>query len=150
MTARQPAAPAGRLCLFRHCSQQETHDTRWQPRKSGAGCDDATRRKRDGCPPDRTALRRTTALLGVDVATRRSSFESGATIVGVVPGGPAATAGLMAGDTIVSLGGHAITTPNALTAELMSQHPGANVTVQYLRAGRQQTATLVLGNGPPQ
>jgi S1-C subfamily serine protease len=91
-----------------------------------------------------------TAFLGIAVATGNGSSLSGATIAGVVAGGPAATAGLTAGDTIVSFDGHTISTPTQLTQQLLTVHPGTNAPVQYLQGGLQKSTTVTLSSGPPQ
>ena len=72
-------------------------------------------------------------------------------IADVVQGGPAADAGLAAGDTITSLGGTGVSSPEALTDVMLSEKPGASVQVEYVdSSGQQQAATVQLGNGPPQ
>jgi S1-C subfamily serine protease len=93
-----------------------------------------------------------TAFLGVSVTS--SSFDgegSGAVIAGVVPGGPAATAGLAPGDVITSIGGRAVSTPTSLATVMLTQHSTAKVTVTYLdQTGTPATATVTLASGPPQ
>ena len=94
-----------------------------------------------------------TAFLGVQVESAQSSGSgtSGAVIADVVQGGPAANAGLAAGDTITSLGGTGVSSPEALTDLMLAQKPGASVQVEYVdSSGQQQSATVQLGNGPPQ
>lgn len=106
-----------------------------------------------------------TAMLGVgiDSSTQQGNggfgwsrggagtSSSGATIAQVVTGGPAADAGLVAGDTITALDGHSITSPNDLTAVMTSEKPGAHVRVTFLdTSGQQHSATVVLASGPPQ
>jgi S1-C subfamily serine protease len=89
-----------------------------------------------------------TALLGVDVAT---GTGAGATIAGVVSGGPADKAGLAVGDVITSLGGQSITSADALTKAMTSQSPGATVKVGYTNAtGTTHSADVHLASGPPQ
>ncbi|WP_199528180.1 trypsin-like peptidase domain-containing protein [Kitasatospora sp. SolWspMP-SS2h] len=87
------------------------------------------------------------AALGVTV---RPYFDAnfqpaGAAVVSVVDGGPAASAGLQAGDVITKVGDTAITSPSALTTALASQSPGAKVTVGYQRDGQDKTAEVTLG-----
>ncbi len=90
-----------------------------------------------------------TAFLGVEVA-ENSYGGSGAVITSVVPGGPAATAGLAPGDLITSVGGQAISSPAGLTTIIMTQKPGASISATYLdQAGTTQTANLALASGPP-
>jgi S1-C subfamily serine protease len=90
-----------------------------------------------------------TAFLGVEVE-ESSSGGSGAVITSVVPGSPAAAAGLTPGDLITSVGGHAVSSPAGLTTIIMTQKPGAPISATYLdQEGATQTANLALGSGPP-
>jgi S1-C subfamily serine protease len=94
-----------------------------------------------------------TAFLGVQVESPSAggSGTSGAYIASVVAGDPASNAGLVEGDTITSLGGTAVASPEALTTVMMSQKPGNSVQVQYINtSGSQATTTVQLGSGPPQ
>ena len=89
-----------------------------------------------------------TAFLGIQV---QGGGAGGLVVAGVVPGGPAESAGLEAGDVITSIDGRAITTPGSLTSYLLTKKPGARVTVGYIDpTGRSLTATLTLASGPPQ
>jgi len=75
--------------------------------------------------------------------------SSGAVIAGTVDGGPAAKAGLSQGDTITSLDGHTIDSPDALTTALATKRPGDQVSVGYVdQNGSSQTVTVTLGSGP--
>jgi S1-C subfamily serine protease len=90
-----------------------------------------------------------TAFLGVEVGVN-SYGGSGAVITSVVPGSPAAAAGLAPGDLITSFGGQAISSPAGLTTIIMTQKPGAPISATYLdQAGTTQTANLALASGPP-
>jgi S1-C subfamily serine protease len=93
-----------------------------------------------------------TAFLGVEISGSTGTGgqgASGATIVGVVQGGAAAQAGIVGGDTITSVGGHAITSPTALRDTLTALKPGTRVSVSWqTQAGQSQTATVTLGSGP--
>lgn len=98
-----------------------------------------------------------TAFLGVDVITAlRSALgngapASGATIAAAAHGGPAAAAGLGAGDTITAVGGRRISNPDALTRLILSKKPGVRVFVKYTdQLGISHTASVRLGSGPPQ
>jgi S1-C subfamily serine protease len=90
-----------------------------------------------------------TAFLGVEVA-ENSYGGSGAVVTSVVPGGPAAAAGLTPGDLITSFGGHAVSSPAALTTLVTTQKPGASVSATYVdQEGVTQTSNLALASGPP-
>jgi S1-C subfamily serine protease len=80
-----------------------------------------------------------------------SQTSSGALIAGVVSGGPAAAAGLTAGDVITAINGKAVATPTAITSRLLTMKPGAKITIAYTdQSGASHTATVKLGSGPAQ
>jgi S1-C subfamily serine protease len=94
------------------------------------------------------------AILGVEVEANGSTFggssEPGALIAAVLPGTPAAAAGLAAGDVIVSLNGQAVDSPSALSSLMANHHPGDRVTVGYdSSSGQLSTVTVTLAAGPP-
>ncbi|MFI1656555.1 S1C family serine protease [Streptomyces sp. NPDC020472] len=63
----------------------------------------------------------------------------------VTPGGPAAKAGLKAGDVITGFGDHPIDSGPTLISEIWTHKPGDSVKITYERDGRTATATVVLG-----
>jgi S1-C subfamily serine protease len=82
---------------------------------------------------------RTRAVLGLQLQVEPSSKEQGATIMGVSPGGPAAEAGLAAGDVIVALNGAQITGPDAprqVVARMVTVKPDSKVTLKVMREGK--------------
>jgi S1-C subfamily serine protease len=90
-----------------------------------------------------------TGFLGVNVTS--PSVGIGAKIVSVVSGSPASQAGLAEGDTITSLGGQSVSSPNSLTTIIEGAKPGAFVPLAYIDpSGAQQTVTVHLVSGPPQ
>lgn len=90
-----------------------------------------------------------TAFLGVE-STSNSYSGSGAVISAVVPGSAAEAAGLAAGDLILSVGGHTISTPQELSDVVLTQKPGASISAVYVdQAGATQTTNLTLASGPP-
>ena len=72
----------------------------------------------------------------------------GALIGTVIGGGPAAQAGLKAGDRIVSVAGKAVAAPEDVAAAIVDRKPGDRVAVRFVRAGKEQTATVKLGTRP--
>jgi putative serine protease PepD len=64
----------------------------------------------------------------------------------VAPGGPAARAGLRAGDIITYLGGQPITTPYSLIDAIRSLAPGSSVRVGFIRHGQARQARMTLGS----
>ena len=90
-----------------------------------------------------------TAFLGVEVSGQGTSGVSGAAIVGVVPGGAAASAGITGGDVITSVGGKAVTSANGLRDALVTHQPGDSVTITWQNPqGQSQSANVTLGSGP--
>jgi len=95
-----------------------------------------------------------TALLGVSavsfgVPVPGNPASTGAGIVWVTAGTPAATADLAPGDVIVSLGGHAVTSAASLRSALDAYHSGDTASVSWVdQAGQAHTATVVFGTGP--
>ena len=98
-----------------------------------------------------------TAFLGVEVESVSDAYRygdsgvSGALIGGVVPGGPAASAGLVPGDVITAIGGRTVSSPASITAFVLARKPGARVAVGYVdQYGSRHTVSVTLGSGPPQ
>jgi len=93
-----------------------------------------------------------TPFLGVELASASGSFGqtgAGVTIQGVVPGTAASGAGLAAGDTIVSVGGHQVTSPSGLQTVIEGYHPGDKVSVSWTdQSGQSHQATVTLTAGP--
>jgi len=84
------------------------------------------------------------AYLGIGIGDAR-----GTRLAEVAPGGPAATAGLAAGDTITSLDDTEISSYDALVTALGHHEPGDQVRVHWTDAtGRSQSATVTLGSSP--
>jgi len=85
-----------------------------------------------------------TAMLGVEVAGRSSAL-----VEGVVSGGAAARAGLVAGDTITALAGHTVSTPSSLSSIVSGVTPGHAVVIRWLdQSGVSHHATVTLTSGP--
>ena len=101
-----------------------------------------------------------TAFLGVEAGSAdvpglgnggQVASSSGALIVGVVSGGPAASAGLAAGDVITAINGRAISSPTEISAFVLTKKPAEKITVAYVdQSGTSHTASVVLGSGPAQ
>jgi S1-C subfamily serine protease len=87
------------------------------------------------------------AFLGVAIAQATGAAD-GATISGVVAGTPAESIGLVAGDTITTVNGTAITSGSQLSSLLGAHEPGDSVTIGWTdSAGAAQTATVALIEG---
>jgi S1-C subfamily serine protease len=98
-----------------------------------------------------------TAFMGVQIAsaTGNGGFgtptSAGALIAGTVSGGPAASAGLTAGDVITAINGKSVSSPSTITSLILTKKPGAKIAVTYTdQAGTSHVTTVTLGSGPPQ
>ncbi len=93
-----------------------------------------------------------TPFLGILVdGARPGSATSGVTIAQVLPNGPAAQSGLVAGDTITAIDSTPVTNGSSLQAAILTFHVGQSVTVAYTTpGGTTSSATLTLGSGPAQ
>jgi S1-C subfamily serine protease len=96
-----------------------------------------------------------TAFLGVEVSPSRAGTgafgqpSSGVVISGVVPETPAARTGLTAGDTILAVGGHQLSSNPDLQKVIERYHPGDKVSVEWTdQFGQTQAATVTLTAGP--
>ncbi|MTK01563.1 PDZ domain-containing protein [Micromonospora sp. CP22] len=69
---------------------------------------------------------------------------SGVRLAAVEPSGPAAGAGLRAGDVILKLNGRPMTEPTDLIALVRKYAPGSVVTVEYRRGSSRQNASVTL------
>jgi len=84
-------------------------------------------------------------FLGVEM----QSLPGGAVLVdGVVPGSPAALAGLGPGDVIVAVDGHAVASPGDVDAQLARMRPGERVRLRIQRGGAYLQATARLARAP--
>jgi len=96
------------------------------------------------------------AFLGVEVRSVGApgfggASASGALIGGVVPGGPAASAGLAAGDVITAIDGRTVSSPASVSTIILTKKPRAKVTVAYTdQFGASHTTSATLGTGPAQ
>jgi putative serine protease PepD len=83
------------------------------------------------------------AYLGVAVAP-----AGAAKVSCVVPGGPAASAGLKSGDVITSLDGKSVTSYNSLTSAVLAAQPGEKVAITVTRDGSTKNLSVTLTNRP--
>ncbi len=86
------------------------------------------------------------AYLGVQ--TRESATESGAYVAGLTAGAPAADGGIHVGDTIVSVDGQAVTTPEDISIAIEARKPGERIEIEVKRAGSRKILSVALGTRP--
>jgi S1-C subfamily serine protease len=101
-----------------------------------------------------------TAFLGVavspaagqgfgDLGGQGGVASTGATVADVLPGTPAAGAGIVAGDVITAVNGRSVVAPTSLSTLLSRYHPGDSVTVTWTdQAGAQHSTVVKLASGP--
>ncbi|GAB3797590.1 S1C family serine protease [Micromonospora zhanjiangensis] len=83
-------------------------------------------------------------VIGAQVGGPGSGSAAGVRLGTVDAGGPAAGAGLKAGDVILKLGGHPLEEPSDLIALVRKYAPGSVVAVEYRRGNAKQTASVTL------
>ena len=66
-------------------------------------------------------------------------------IVGVTPGSPAATAGLIVGDVLTDFDGQPIESPEDLLDVLVGDHVGRQVELRVLRGGKEHKVSVTVG-----
>jgi putative serine protease PepD len=82
-------------------------------------------------------------------AAAQAGLKGGLFVAGVVPGGPAAKAGLQQGDVITEIDGQTATTNVQLQELTLTKAPGDTVTIGYARDGATgKKATVTLGAQP--
>jgi S1-C subfamily serine protease len=74
---------------------------------------------------------------------------SGATLPGIIPGGPADMAGLREGDIVVAINDRTVDAEHPLDAVLAGFAPGQTVDVHIIRGDQSRTITVELGTRPP-
>ncbi len=85
-----------------------------------------------------------------DVARRRGAPDGArATIAGVDPHGPAARAGLLPEDVVLSVDGRLVTDSQSVVRQILEERPGQRVPIVVAREGHQVTMPVVLGERPP-
>ncbi len=83
-------------------------------------------------------------VIGAQVGGTGAASGAGVRLNSVEPAGPAAAAGLKAGDVVLRLNGHPMTEPTDLVALVRKYAPGSVVTVEYRRGSARQSASVTL------
>jgi serine protease DegS len=73
---------------------------------------------------------------------------NGVRVMQVVPEGPAAKAGLVPGDVVLSVQDRAVSSPGDVTGLIAEHQPGAELSVRVLRGGRLMTLRITLSARP--
>ena len=73
-------------------------------------------------------------------------FKNGVLVQQVQPNGPADKAGIKPGDIITTLDGRGIKDGDDLVNEIASRHPGSSIRLGFMRDGKQQDATVTIGD----
>ena len=71
--------------------------------------------------------------------------EQGLLVLWLEEKGPAENAGILVGDILVGVGGHAVADPDDLFAALNSETVGKSTPVEVLRGGKPETVQVVIG-----
>lgn len=86
------------------------------------------------------------AFLGVGIG---QDTGNGAVVTQLLPGGPAAAAGILPGSVITAVDGHQVTSGASLKTALSSYRPGQQAKITWTDStGQSHTATVTLGTGP--
>jgi serine protease Do len=77
---------------------------------------------------------------------RMYGFANGVIVSVVTPSGGAAKAGIQPGDIIVSIDGRNIKSGDDLVSDISARHVGSTVKLGYIRNGKQDVASVVIGD----
>lgn len=83
-----------------------------------------------------------------DTRNPREALTAGVVVRNVVPGSPAARAGLRPGDVIASVAGHTLRNPFDWEAELLDFRVGEQVTLKVRRGGREIDVPITIADLP--
>jgi putative serine protease PepD len=88
------------------------------------------------------------AYLGVSTGDASTANSTGALVGSVAQGGPAASAGLKAGDVVTQIGSQKVSDSGDLVAAVATHKPGEKVDITIRRNGSTQKVTVTLGTQP--
>jgi putative serine protease PepD len=88
------------------------------------------------------------AYLGL--STSEAPNGGGAQVAEVTAGGPAADAGLRAGDVVTEVDGEAVRSPDDVASAIDDDEPGDRISVKVQRGGSERTIEVTLGDRPEQ
>jgi S1-C subfamily serine protease len=124
-----------------------------QPVRPGAG---PSRARPAPPPPPHQPTQPRRGWLGValqpitvpDGLAAKTGHGSGRMVVSVTPGGPADEAGLITGDVLLALNGHAASGPHTFRAFLAEEQIGSEIEIKLLRDGSLRTVVLTIAAQP--
>jgi S1-C subfamily serine protease len=82
------------------------------------------------------------------IARQLNVTSDGVVVYAVAPGGPAAKAGIRAGDVLTAIGKHKLTSVEELFSALRQHEPGETVSISYGRGGENRTAHVNIAAQP--
>ncbi len=84
----------------------------------------------------------------VGISSAPSTVGQGASVAGVVPGGPADQGGVRIGDTIRKVDGSDVLAPQDIATAIEGRRPGDEIDIEVQRAGVARTLRVTLGTRP--
>jgi putative serine protease PepD len=84
----------------------------------------------------------------IGITSRQNAVGPGALVIRVHGGSPAERVGLLPGDVVTAVEGHAVTAPEDLSRAIQNRRPGDEVDVEVERAGGRRTLRTTLGTQP--
>lgn len=84
-----------------------------------------------------------------DIAANLGAKPKGGALIGdVVPGGPGASGGLLAGDIVTAVNGKGVKDPGQLMSRVARLSPGSDADITLLRDGKETQLSVKLGKRP--
>jgi putative serine protease PepD len=93
-------------------------------------------------------LQRGESIRRAYIGVSTSGGSGAVTVAAVTAGSPAQAAGLQVGDTIESVAGKQVSSPDDVAAAIQDRRPGEKVEIVVSRGGSEQTVTVTLGERP--
>jgi S1-C subfamily serine protease len=84
----------------------------------------------------------------VQAADQLGVTQNGVVVYAVTPDGPAAKAGIRAGDVLTAVASQKIATVEEVFASLRQHRPGETVSISYARGDEERTAQVQVADRP--
>lgn len=137
MAEVQPSSQ-GTIVVWRNEEKQELNVTFQEGRVASFRADSEDRQ-----PP--VSDQSGSAWLGVALDETEGE-NKGVRVAGVYPSGPAARAGVYAGDLVTQVGGTTVSSPEEIVTQIDAMSPSDQVELTVLRQDEERTVTAVLGD----